>query len=536
MKKPFILLSILSGLLFWLAWPTMPLTPLIFVAFTPLLYISEKVHNRWKYFGLIYLAFLIWNVASTWWVGNTTVPASGVFANTFNALLMSIPWLAYRNTRKRLSEAAAWFALIVYWLTFEYIHQTWELSWPWLVLGHAFAIRPGWIQWYEITGTSGGSLWVLLTNILIYSIWKRARIHEFSWKQVLTRELWKPALLIGLPLLFSAMMVPTVSKGRKTEVVVVQPNIDPYDEKFATGTVMDQLQIFLRLTAEKADSNTRYIIWPETALFPTGAWEHELNYQPEITAIRELLRHYPKAKLITGAATLKHYNNTDDIPATARQMNDGSRWDAYNSALQIDTTPGIQIYHKYELVPGAELVPYVRYFSFLKSVALDFGGITGSYGRVPGVEMFTNPADSANVFPVICYESVFSNYVASRIKQGANLLVIITNDGWWGNTEGHRQHLQYARIRAIETRKWVVRSANTGISAVISPAGEIFQPQPYWQQRVFKATVTLNGGNTFYVRNGDLVSKAALIFCILLLIHAFISRFIPGLKNAEINQ
>lgn len=299
---------------------------------------------------------------------------------------------------------------------------------------------------------------------------------------------------------------------------------------------MEQLGKLLHLTKEKADSNTRYIIWPETALFPTGAWEHELNYQPEIIAIREMLQHYPKAKLISGAATTKRYNATDEIPATARTMNDGTRWDAYNSAIQVDTSRNIQVYHKYELVPGAELVPYVGYLSFMQSVALDFGGITGSYGRMPGVEMFTNPQDSINVFPVICYESVFSNYMATHIKPGANLLVIITNDGWWGNTEGHRQHLQYARIRAIETRRWIARCANTGISAVIDPAGNVHQPQPYWKEAVFKATVTPEAGITFYVKNGDLVSKAALIFCILLVVHAFISRFIPGLRHAEINQ
>ncbi|MFY0252327.1 apolipoprotein N-acyltransferase [Chitinophaga sp. 30R24] len=537
MKKPYLLLSILSGLLLWLAWPTMPLTPLIFIALTPLLYIAEKVKHRWKYFGLVYLAFLVWNAASTWWVGNTTLPASGVFANCFNALLMSIPWLAYKNTRRKLSEPVAYFALIVYWLTFEYIHQTWEFSWPWLILGHAFALHPGWIQWYEYTGTSGGTLWVLLANIVIYQVWKKARIHELSWKELLRGELWKPLLVVLLPLILAVVVKPLPDNpARKTAVVVVQPNIDPYDEKFSSGSAMQQLEKLMRLTQQQADTNTRYIIWPETALFPQGAWENELNYQPEIIAIRHMLHKYPKAKLISGAATLKHYSSSDEIPATARQMNDGSRWDAYNSAIQVDTTNSIQIYHKYELVPGAELVPYVQYLSFLQGVALDFGGISGSYGRQPGVNLFTNPADSINVFPVICYESVFSNYIASHIKLGANLLVIITNDGWWGETEGHRQHLQYARIRAIETRRWVARCANTGISAIIDPEGNIYQPQPYWKEAVVKATVTPRTDITFYVKNGDLVSKGALIFCILFIIHAFISRFIPGLKHAEIDQ
>ncbi|NSL88488.1 apolipoprotein N-acyltransferase [Chitinophaga sp. Mgbs1] len=532
-----LLLCVLSSVLLWLAWPTMPVTPLIFLGFLPLLYITEKVRHRTKYFGLVFLSLLLWNVATTWWVGNTTLPASGVFANSFNALLMSIPWLAYKNTRKRLPEMMSYFALIVYWLTFEYIHQTWELSWPWLVLGNAFAGRPGWIQWYEFTGVSGGTLWVLLANIAIYQVWKRARIYDLSAAQILRYEIWKPAAIIVIPLLISAVLRPSPDNpAHHTGVVIVQPNIDPYDEKFTDNTAQQQLGKFIRLTNEKADSNTRYIIWPETALFPAGAWESQLNYQPEIMAIREMLRQYPKARLITGAVTMKQYNPTDEVPASARYMQDGTPWEPYNTALQIDTSQHIQIYHKYELVPGVELTPYVRYFSFLKTLALDFGGISGSYGRTPAARLLTNPADSINVFPTICYESVFSNYVGAGVKEGANLLVVITNDGWWGNTEGHRQHLQYARIRAIETRRWVARSANTGISAVIDPAGNVYQPLPYWKEGVINTNVTPRYNYTFYVKNGDLISKGAIIFCILLIVHAFVSRFIPGVRHAENNQ
>ncbi|WP_113615215.1 apolipoprotein N-acyltransferase [Chitinophaga flava] len=536
MKLSAFFLSIFAALLLWLAWPTMPFTPLVFIGFTPLLYLTEKIHHRGKYFGWIFFSLLIWNVATTWWVGNTPVPASGVFANSFNALLMSIPWLAYKSSRRRLPETMAYFALIVYWLTFEWVHQTWELSWPWLVLGNAFAMRPGWVQWYEITGASGGTLWVLLTNITIYQVWKRARIYDLSWAQLLRREIWKPAMVIAAPLLLSAFIHPAPDPARKTGVVIVQPNINPYDEKFSASSAIEQLHKFIRLSEEKADSDTRYFIWPETALFPGGAWEHQLNYQPEVQAIRQMLQRYPKARVVTGAVTMKQYRSTDEIPATARMMEDGTYWEPFNAALQIDTSQSIQIYHKYELVPGVELVPYVRYISFMKTLALDFGGITGSYGRTPGATMLTSPADSINIFPTICYESVFSDYVAGGVKPGANLLAIITNDGWWGNTEGHRQHLQYARLRAIETRRWVLRSANTGTSAVIDPAGNVSQPQPYWQEAVIKATVTPRQDITFYVRNGDLVSKGAVIFCILLLVHAFISRFIPGLRHAENNQ
>ncbi len=537
MKLRSIILSIISGLLLWLSWPTMPFTPLVFIALTPLFYLTEKIRHRGAYFGLIFLSFLVWNVGSTWWVGNTPVPASGVFANSFNAFLMTIPWLMYKNSRKRLPSAGSYLALIVYWLTFEYIHQTWELSWPWLVLGNAFAMHPGWIQWYEFTGASGGTVWVLLTNILFYAAWKQVRMYDYNFRETIAKTAWKPLLIAVVPIILSQFIHPAPDNpAKKFEVVVVQPNVDPYDEKFAGGNSMNQVQKLLRLTASKTDSNTRYIVWPETALFPQAAWETQLNYTPEIQAVREFLHKFPKAKIISGALTMRQYAADDPEAVTARVMNDGTRWDAFNSAIQIDTSTAVEVYHKYELVPGVELIPYVRYLSFMQSLALDMGGITGSYGRAPARELLTNPADSINVFPTICYESVFSNYVASHTRAGANFLVIITNDGWWGNTEGHRQHLQYARIRAIETRRWIARSANTGISAVIDPSGNVYQPQPYWEEAAFKANVTSREDYTFYVKYGDLISRGAIIFCILLLVHAIFSRFIPGIKNVENNQ
>lgn len=521
------LLSVGSGLLLWAAWPTSPLTPLIFIAFIPLLYLTDTVQHRWTYFGCVYLAMLIWNVGTTWWVGNTTVPLSGVAANVTNALMMTVPWLGFKISRKRFGVMGSYFALIVYWLTFEYIHLNWELSWPWLSLGNVFAMYPSWIQWYEYTGASGGALWVLAGNIALYSAWQKGRNYPLPISDAIWKEGWKPAAVIVLPLLLSGVVglfsFP-IKEGLQLPVVIVQPNIDPYD-KFADGAETQQLQKFIRLTRAKADSNTAYIVWPETALFPHGAWEHSLNDQPAVQSVREMLKQYPRAKLITGATTLKHYNSKEEAPYSARAMEDGGYFDAFNTALQIDSSNTIQIYHKSKLVPGVELIPYSKYLRFMESWALDMGGISGSYGRTPGVEMLENTDEHIKAFPTICYESIYGEFVAQHVKLGANLLFIITNDGWWGRTEGHRQHLQYARLRAIETRRWIARSANTGVSCFITSMGQIRQAQPYWEEAVIKGNVTPGDRFTFYVRYGDLLSKGALIFCILLIVYSTVLRF-----------
>lgn len=522
MKRLPLLLSLVSGLLLWAAWPTSPLTFLIFIAFVPLLRMMDVAKGY--HFGLLFLAFWIWNTGATWWVGNTPVPASGIFANAFNALLMTFPWIGYRAAQQRLDRRTAYFALVVYWLTFEYIHQEWELSWPWMMLGNVFAMRPNWVQWYEFTGVMGGSVWVLLANITLFEIWRKRDV----------RAKITAAACLLLPFVLSFLVRPSIADGPRMQVVVVQPNIDPYEEKFSEGSSQQQLQKLLALTQQQIDTATAYVIWPETALFTEGAWEHTLNDRPEIIKIRQFLRQYPRTKLITGASTYRQYIGTETVTATARTRRDGGPpYDAFNSALQIDTSLQIQIYHKAKLVPGVEITPYMRFLPFMKKLALDMGGITGSYGLTPGVPLFNDLERDCSVFSAICYESVFGNFVAEKVRAGANLLVVSTNDGWWGNTEGHRQHCQYARLRAIETRRWVARSANTGISCFVNPLGELIDPQPYWQPASIKHAVTKAANMTFYVKYGGYASKAPLIFCILLLSYTIVLRVIRR-KNVEI--
>ncbi|MVT10836.1 apolipoprotein N-acyltransferase [Chitinophaga tropicalis] len=522
-----ILLSITGALLLWAAWPTSPLTFLIFIAFIPILRLSDLVQHNGKFFGCIFLTLFLWNVATTWWVGNTTVPASGLAANLINTLVMSVPVSGYHRTRKVLGTTAGYFALIVYWLTFEYIHLSWEFSWPWLSLGNAFAMHPSWVQWYEYTGVSGGTLWILLSNILIYHTWLQRKNYPVSLPLFLWKTAWKPALAIVIPLLLSSLVTYTfkVPEGPSAEVVIVQPNIDPYD-KFADENANMQLQKMISLSKEKTDSNTAYIIWPETALFTRGAWENQLSYEWEVKQIRQLLLQYPHASLVSGATTLKRYNEADGIPKGSRTAEDGTiHYDAFNSAIQVDTSGNVQIYHKARLVPGVEIIPYVRYLSFMKELALDLGGISGGYGITPGVRLLEDTRKHINVLPAICYESVYGEFVAEHVRNGANLLFIVTNDGWWGNTEGHRQHLQYARLRAIETRRWVARSANTGISAIIDPLGKIQQTLPYWKEGVIKGTVTPAASFTFYVKFGDLISRTAIAFCILVIAFSFYQKY-----------
>lgn len=137
-----------------------------------------------------------------------------------------------------------------------------------------------------------------------------------------------------------------------------------------------------------------------------------------------------------------------------------------------------------------------------------------------------------NTVPVgcaVCYESVYGEYYTEYIRKGAMAMTIITNDAWWGNTPGYRQHLSYASLRAIETRRAIARCANTGISAIISPSGKITQSTDWWEPAVIEGEVPLRNDITFFVAHGDITGRiSTFIFCLLLLSLAV--RFITGKK------
>lgn len=224
-----LLLSILSGILLAISWPTYGFPIFIFVAFVPLLFVERDIrtqyqNTKWRFFGYAFLTFLTWNLITTGWLYYASFFGM-VFANLVNSLLMSLVVLLYHVAAKRLSQKFSFAFLVSLWLSFEYLHLHWDFSWPWLNLGHAFSENITWIQWYEFTGAFGGSLWVLLTNVFVFSGLLAAK----TIKQLLP----KFALWVGIPIVVSLMMYNFYEiEGEQKEVIVLQPNIDPYDEKY----------------------------------------------------------------------------------------------------------------------------------------------------------------------------------------------------------------------------------------------------------------------------------------------------------------
>ncbi len=511
-------LAVLSGLLIAAAWPVRGLVPLAFVAFVPLLYLEDKDYS----FGISSIAFLIWNTLTTWWVWKTTAIGT-VGMIVLNSLFMTTVFWAYHFVKTRLYDnKKGYYILIIFVLAFEYLHINWQINWPWLNLGNVFSHHHTWIQWYSVTGIAGGTVWVLTANILIY------KFLTMSFRAGGEESHWRLATMI-LCVLFIPLIISKIQyhfykeSGSDVEIVVVQPNLDPYTEEFTLNPrqIMDRN---LSVAAPLMTENTRFVVSPESAI-QENIWLERIDKYYSINELRHFIDKYPQTCYVIGISAYGIAPEGSESDFAARRFMDVDKWFyAYNTATLI-TKDSIQLYHKSKLTPGAEAMPSWWFMRMLKDSALDLGGTVGTLKK--DNEARTLSFDNHKVGTLICYESVFGGYVTEFVKKGADMLFVITNDGWWGNSPGHKQHLEFSKLRAIETRRSVARSANTGISGFINQRGDIIEQSKYWEQTALRNTIKTNDKLTFYVRYGDYIYKIA-VFLTALLVAMTIVKLILG--------
>ena len=506
-----------AGLL-TVGWPPQPLFPLLFVGFVPLLLLEKDLadartgSSKAKVFGYAFLTFVGWNIGTTYWVANTALVA-GIFAILANSALMSVPVVLYHQTRKLMPKVGI-LGMLGYWLSWEYLHLNWEVTWPWLTLGNGLAAVPAVAQWYEYTGVFGGSLWILGANGLLFKLYTE---RDLPARRRRFRYLETGAVLL-LPLLFSLVLYAThEERGPGSEIVVVQPNYEPHYQK-RTVPVAEQQRNFIGLAKQQLTPQTDYLLLPETIF---GGFDTlQIGREGRTRPLRALADEYPNLKLVTGLSP--YHVLAPDAPSTfatrTRERNGAPmRFEGYNAAVQFESgRPGYQLHLKTKLVPGAEFLPYKDALFFMKPLVDQLGGSLEGLGHLGVPTLFTSA--HATVAPIICYESVYGQYVTKYVYGGAELLFIMTNDGWWDETAGHRQHLQYASLRAIENRRSIARSANTGISAFISQRGDILERTAYDEAAVLRGTLQRNDRRTIYTRYGDLLGRFACFLGVILLL------------------
>lgn len=513
-------LCLFSAILLSLPWLDILPGWILFVSLVPLLIMEDYQCNRKDnhtgiiFFGYAWLCFWLWNVLTTWWITNATVTGA-VLVTSLNAAFMASIWWLFHLVKRRFRQLGN-LSLIVFWISFEYLHYHWDIQWPWLTLGNGFANQVKLVQWYQYTGVFGGTLWIFVVNLLFFRL----------YKEITGNAPGRPAGSIGF--IFFAIFVPLGlsvrdynryrEQGEPCEIITLQPNIDPYSEKFDKMSKSEQIRILIHLTDSILTDSTAYVVGPETALPPL--WETSgIQQHPYLGPFFRRTLTHPGLKFILGATTQIRFREGEKMPATVRFDATENLWhDIYNTALQIDSSGKVQTYHKSILVAGVEKMPFSRYFSFLEKFIIDLGGTTGSLGSQEEPSNFTSK-NGIQTAPVICYESVFGEYIAKYIKKGAGLIFIMTNDGWWKDTPGYRQHLSFARLRAIETRRAIARSANTGISAFINQRGDIIQQTAWWTRTALRGTLNINDNLTFYVRYGDYIGRICSFMSVLLLLY-----------------
>lgn len=493
--RPWVL-SITASILLALSFPPFNLAILQIPAFLCLFRIGTICETKREIILYAYPSFVLWNLFSTYWLMMATV-AGGVAAILANAALMLIPLLLIRRFQQsELNPVLTSFFAATIWVGYEFLHHNWDLSWPWLTLGNAWSNLTGLIQYISFTGVLGISFWVVFTAALFYAF----IINSTNRKLLISAV----AILLLFPL-FSMLSVITMNDPdeQAIHVTVVQPNSDSYARHGGEASLNALIDKLLRLSNEARTEETDLIVWPENAI-DTFLPLSDNHFQ----IIQDSVQSW-QTSLITGTGLIETYSEDDEMPEVVREFGNGEKYSIYNAALLFKSGQPVEIYRKGRLVPIVERFPFVNFFQRIDLLEWIEWGDLVNFGKGHEATLFS--VNDYQTPALICYDSVFPGWVNQFAHEGAGFLTIITNDGWWGDSAGHKQHFAYARLRAIEQRMWIVRSANNGISGIISPDGEIKKETEYWTEDAFTYTIYNSDHQTFYNRFGDWLAYLSLI-------------------------
>jgi len=371
----------------------------------------------------------------------------------------------------------------VLWTALEWC-RAWMLSgFPWALLGYSQYQQLWLIQIADLCGVYGVSFLVAATNgtsVLILCAISKGRINgarispSMLWKAVLVLTLF-----IGGTYYYGYQRLQTIevvtTKADKKRIAAIQGNISQ-DLKWEPQHLRAAFDTYLRLSEEAVDA--ALVVWPETALpyyFPYDAVA--VNYlKTEITRIN--------TDFLVGA------------PTAIEKEKDQFQYQ--NSAYLILTDQTVTgSYHKAHLVPFGEYVPFKKWLPFLGNIVAQVGDF------IPGGKGITLPWRDHHIGMLICFELIFPDLTRAQVQNGADLLVNITNDAWYGRTSAPHQHFSFARFRAVESRRSLVRAANTGISGFVDPAGRASGATPIFEEAVTSRPVAFLSINTFYTAHGD---------------------------------
>jgi apolipoprotein N-acyltransferase len=470
----------LSGILLIAIQPPLSLSPIAFVSLIPLLGSINKDNLRFSFFSgyvtgaVSYLGLIYWVIIAMNHYGGIDIFLSALILILFVLYLscytgictLSCAWL-----EKRFS-IPLYVSFPLVWALMEYARGSTMYGFPWSFLAHSQYNFLPFIQVVSITGTYFISFLIAAANAIFFSLWRRKKISR-AYVSVIV-------VLFAATLVYGFVALASKSETPQKKVAIIQGNIKQdvkWDEAFKIMTIRKYVQM-----TQQSGKTADLIVWPETAM--------PFIFDEEIYA-----NQYVKA--------LPYDMNAIILFGTISKNKSGRY---RNSSYVIGKTGDtIGVYSKVHLVPFGEYTPLVSYLPFLEKLTAAGGDFVPGDGHRP------IKTDMGNIGILICYEGAFPHITIETVRKGAQVLVNLTNDAWYDRTSAPFQHFAFYIFRAIETDRYLLRAANTGISAIIDPKGRVDTKTPIFTEETLKGSFAMKDTKTFYVRYGDYFILLALL-------------------------
>jgi len=473
------------------AYPPLPFGFVIYFALVPLIFALEN-QGLSDAFKIGYVFGLVSNSVLLFWIGWATVlgAVAAILLLCFYTAFLS--WF-YVWVQKKWGSNSLFF-LPFLWTAMEYVRSLTEISFPWLNLAYTQTYYLKLIQYASFTGNYGVSFWIVCLNVIIYLAIKNRK--KISWAISIF------AILIILPYIYGwhefRVLRSVISEKDDVGIALLQGSIDPkvkWDQKFLDYNI----QTFIQMSKKSAKKNVDLIVWPETAA-PCYLASESL-YMNEVQATSDSLN----VPLLVG---------TNDYEAK-----ENGRIAYYNSVFLFTPKGGYpQIYNKIHLVPFSEKIPYDEKLHISDKVQL------GQSDFSSGESLTILHTSEREFATLICFESVYPALVRSFVRRGAEFLVNITNDAWFGKTHGPFQHAQIAVFRAIENRISIARCANSGVSMFVDPLGRVKSATKIFVRTTVIGQIPLKLKDTFYTKHGDWFAQGCFLVSFFLISACLIKR------------
>ncbi|CUS97342.1 apolipoprotein N-acyltransferase [Candidatus Kryptobacter tengchongensis] len=507
------LLAFVSGVLLSLSFPPLKTGFFATIGFVPLLFLIDRLENYKQLFRYSYIAFFFFNLFTLYWVGGWSKEADPflmvgcVLLILVHPILFFLPMWFYMFIKKNYGGKLHLFIFPFAFALFEYFRSTTELAFPWLTIGNTQTYFLEKIQFIEFTGIYGLSFLILTVNVIFYLALKEIfREKNFLSKSAL-RYFIVGVLIYIVPDVYGVYVLKSSDEDsfKEMKVGLIQPDINPWLKW--EGTLAEQLELYMGMTKDliHREPDVELVVYPETAItyyFLLSPYRYHFNwFKSQIDSLN--------VAILTGFPDARFYDDPSQAPPSSHIIKDtGQRYDAYNAmGLFLPGSDKIQKYAKMILVPFGERLPYADVFHFLIE-PLQWGVGISNWAKGKDTTVFEMKRRNGEIVKFsggVCYESIYPSLIREFVKRGAQFLVVITNDSWYGNTSGPYQHFQYSILRAVENRRSIVRCANGGISGFIDPYGRVQRKTKFHEKTQMADVIRLNDEKTFYTKYGDII-------------------------------